>query len=243
MGVKHYIEINSIIIHQYSENGMNYRLVKDIIDIAEAFEKENAQRNQYTNDANGFKKWMLERHSKDCPIDEPQWEGKEKGRSAESVISTFIVHMNRYAKNYAKSAIHGSDFSTQEDFIYLINLKAFGEMTKMALIRKNIHDKPAGMQIINRLIRQGWVEQRYSITDRRSRVISISPSGLKALENQMAKIRKATTIVTGDLTYTEKMQLIYLLDKLNDFHYPLYKQNLDGGKLLEEASRMQQFDK
>jgi hypothetical protein len=33
--------------------------------------------------------------------------------------------MNRYAKAYSKSAIHGSEFSTQEDFVYLINLKAF----------------------------------------------------------------------------------------------------------------------
>ena len=217
---------------------MNYRLIKDIIGLAEAFEKENVQPDRYTNDINGFKKWMLNRFSKDYAMDEPQWEGKEKGRSAESMINTFIVHMNRYAKSYSKSAIHGSGFSTQEDFIYLINLKAFGEMTKMELIRKNIHDKPVGMQIINRLIKQGWVEQRYSLTDRRSKVISISPKGLKALENQMAKIRQATNIVTGDLTHVEKMELIYLLDKLNNFHHPLYKQNLEGEALLEEASKM-----
>ena len=126
---------------------------------------------------------MLDRFSKVDHLKEPDWEGKEKGRSPESVINTFIVHMNRYAKTYSKAAIVGSDFSTQEDFIYLINLKAFGEMTKMELIRKNIHDKPAGMQIINRLIRQGWVEQRYSLTDRRSKVINIAEQGINVLES------------------------------------------------------------
>lgn len=217
---------------------MNYNLTKEIIDLAAAFEKE-IQQNQYTNDINGFKRWMLDRFSKVDYLKEPDWEGKEKGRSPESVINTFIVHMNRYAKTYSKAAIVGSDFSTQEDFIYLINLKAFGEMTKMELIRKNIHDKPAGMQIINRLIRQGWVEQRYSLTDRRSKVINIAEQGINVLESQMEKIRQATNVVTGDLTHDEKMQLIYLLDKLNDFHHPLYKQNLEGEKLLEEAAKMQ----
>ena len=143
--------------------------------------------------------------------------------------------MNRYAKSYSKSAIVGSDFSTQEDFIYLINLKAFGEMSKMDLIKKNVHEKPVGMQIINRLINQGWVEQRNSKTDKRSKVISISETGLQALAEQMDKIRQATSIVTGNLSQNEKMELIRLLNKLDDFHQPIYDRNIETEDLLREA--------
>ena len=143
--------------------------------------------------------------------------------------------LNRYAKSYSKSAIFGSNFSTQEDFTYLINLKAFGEMSKMDLIKKNAHEKPAGMQIINRLINQGWIKQRKSKTDKRSKVISISETGLQALGNQMDKIRQATSIVTGNLSQNEKMELIRLLNKLNDFHQQIYDRNIDTENLLEEA--------
>lgn len=146
-----------------------------------------------------------------------------------------IVHLNRYAKSYSKSAIFGSNFSTQEDFTYLINLKAFGEMSKMDLIKKNVHEKPVGMQIINRLINQGWIEQRNSKIDKRSKVISISEAGLEALGNQMDKIRKATAIVTGNLSQNEKMELIRLLNKLDDFHRQIYNKNIDTENLLEEA--------
>src|SRR5690606_20238702 len=141
----------------------------------------------------------------------------------------------RYAKSYSKSAIFGSDFSTQEDFIYLINLKAFGEMTKMDLIKKNAHEKPAGMQIINRLIAHGWVHQTESREDKRSKVLKIADKGLEALEKQMYKIRKATEIVTGDLTLPEKMELIRLLNKLNDFHLPIYEKNIEPENLLTEV--------
>lgn len=212
---------------------MNYTLLKDFINLLQDFESA-ASANNYEKDLNGFKNWIYTEMKSKEHITEPNWEGKEKGRSPESVINTLIVHMNRYAKSYSRSAIYGSDFSSQEDFIYLINLKAFGEMTKMDLIKKNVHEKPAGMQIINRLIAQGWVNQTASEIDKRSKVLKISKKGLKALESQMGKIREATQIVTGDLTHNEKMELIRLLSKLNDFHQPIYNKNIEPEHLLNE---------
>lgn len=214
---------------------MKYDILKNVVNLLEEFEADILQGRTYPNDIEGFKRWIVANYKGEEKNIEPNWDGKEKGRSAESVINTLIVHMNRYAKNYSKSAIFGSNFSTQEDFIYLINLKAFGEMTKMDLIKKNVHEKPAGMQVINRLIAQGWVDQTDSDIDKRSKVLKITRLGLDVLENQMDKIRKATEIVTGDLTYNEKMELIRLLNKLNDFHQPIYDKNIEPEYLLSEV--------
>lgn len=213
---------------------MNYQLLHDIVDLAEDFER-HADRDGYGLDINGFKAWVAKDVSLEASASEPEWEGKDKGRTPESVISTLIVHMNRYARSYSKSAIHNSGFSTQEDFIYLINLNAFGEMSKMDLIKKNVHEKPAGMQIINRLIGQGWVRQRDSKSDRRSKVIGITSKGRTALEKQMDKIRLATDIVAGDLTYLEKMELIRLLTRLDRFHQPYYDRNIDSAVLIDSV--------
>src|SRR5690606_22334926 len=103
------------------------------------------------------------------------------------------------------------------------------------LIKKNVHEKPSGMQTINRLIAQGWVDQTNSEIDKRSKVLKISNKGLNVLENQMDKIRKATEIVTGDLTRNEKMELIRLLNKLNDFHQAIYDKNIEPEYLLSEV--------
>lgn len=219
----------------YNKTKMKYDILKSVIDLVEEFEIENSLENIYPDDIEGFKRWINVKYNSQGLETEPYWEGKESGRSAESVISTLIVHMNRYAKSYSKSAIYGSDFSSQEDFIYLINLKAFGEMTKMDLIKKNVHEKPAGMQIINRLISQGWVNQTDSEIDKRSKVLKISFKGLNVLENQMDRIRKATEIVTGDLNHPEKMELIKLLNKLNKFHQRIYYKNIETEYLLNEA--------
>ncbi|MGH2623179.1 MAG: MarR family winged helix-turn-helix transcriptional regulator, partial [Sphingobacterium sp.] len=102
---------------------MKYDILKDVVTLLEQFETENSVKSAYSNNIEGFKKWIATSFEDETEDLEPNWEGKENGRSAESVINTLIVHMNRYAKSYSKAAIFGSDFSTQEDFIYLINLK------------------------------------------------------------------------------------------------------------------------
>lgn len=217
---------------------MNYNLIKDMLGLIEEFDSQNQAEADYSSDIGGFKKWIANSVKTNKEVGEPNWEGKENGRSPDSVINTLVVHMNRYARNYSKSAIHNSEFSTQEDFIYLINLKAFGTMTKMELIKKNVHDKSVGMQIINRLIRQGWVSQTDSEIDKRSKLVNINEKGLEVLELQMDKVRNASEIVAGDLTHKEKMQLIGLLTKLNDFHHPIYLENHDSSELLDKVMQV-----
>ncbi|WP_185246690.1 MarR family winged helix-turn-helix transcriptional regulator [Chryseobacterium bernardetii] len=214
---------------------MNYTLIKDFIDLLQDFETEiHALPDRYPGTIQGFKAWISDKENavKEDHSEEPYWEGKENGRTPESAISTLLVHLNRYAKTYSKSAISDSEFSTQEDFIYLINLKAFGEMSKMALIKKNIQDKPVGMLIIARLLRQGLIEQTDSDLDKRSKLIRISARGLMILENQMDKILQATHIVAGNLTHSEKMNLIRILNKLDRFHYPIFSRNIESDQLI-----------
>ena len=213
---------------------MKYELIKNAMDLVAEFEIQNTTQ-QYTNDIEGFKKWIYKNQSPQSDYDNIDWEGKENGRSTDSVISTLLVHMNRFAKNYAKAAIVGSDFTTQEDFIYLITLKAFGKMSKMDLIKKNVHEKSVGILIISRLMTKGWILQEDSEIDKRSKIIDITNEGLKVLDQQMHKIRQATAIVSANLSESEKLELIKLLTKLNDFHSNIYHQNIDSENLLQQV--------
>lgn len=219
---------------------MNYKLLQETLELLQDFEN-NIQKDSssaYKNDINGFKKWLCNQNEKiDDSIIAPDWEGKENGRSPESVINTLIVHMNNYAKSYSKAVIQDSDFSTQEEFIFLINLKAFGAMSKMELIKKNVQYKSMGIKIIDRLIEQGWVKQTMSPSDKRSKIISITKSGITALNRKMKDIKLATNIVAGNLSLSEKMQLIKLLQKLDVFHENIYKRNIETNSLLETISQ------
>lgn len=157
---------------------------------------------------------------------EPTWENKSKGRSADSVINTSLVHLYRYAKLYAKAAIVGTSFSTPDDFIYLLCLVSRGSMTKSALIRLNVHEKSPGMQIVNRLIGNGFVEQYAMKNNKKSQMISITTLGEKMLEESMSNVKTASNNVTEPLDDDEKFLLISLLQKLELFHETKLSKNL-----------------
>lgn len=211
---------------------MRYNLLKEVINLLEQFEDEASTAGAQV-DIDHFKRWLAKDTDKSkASIMEIDWAGKSEGRSAESVISTLFVHLNRYAKMYSKAAMQGSLFSTQEEFIYLINLRTFGPMGKMELIKHNVQEKPVGMQIIHRLLNQGWVVQRSSELDKRSKIVAITEKGLSALDVQMPKIRLATKIITGHLVYEEKLELIRLLTKLDHFHKPIFESNVLPAQLL-----------
>lgn len=214
----------------------NYDLIKDVIGLVESFEMDSPDKSDQTID--DFIGWIVRNNYNKGTLREPEWEGKENNRSPESVISTLLVHMNRYAKSYSKSAMLGSDFTTQEDFIFLINLKGFGKMTKMELIKKNVQEKSVGIQIINRLLKNGWVGQMESEKDKRSTYLYITDQGLEALDAIMGNVRVATNVVAGDLEYEEKMELIRLLNKLNQFHKSIYEEGISPEKLLDKASKV-----
>lgn len=214
---------------------MKISLIKDTLDLLYQFHQQQSLQADKSIDIQSFQKWIIEQHTPNPTPPELTWEGKTQGRSEDSVISTLIVHMNRYAKIYSKAAMQDAEFSTQDEFIYLIVLKSFGEMTKMELIKRNIHEKPAGMKLIDRLLQHGWVTQKKSTEDKRSKLIQISPKGMDVLEKHMNKIRQASQIVTGNLTQQEKHTLIHLLQKLADFHQPIYQENLPITQILEQG--------
>lgn len=196
---------------------MYYDLITELVALIKIYESESNHNDQ---DIHLFRQWLNEYFKKNghSSFLEPDWIGKANGRSPDSVINTSLVHLYRYAKLQAKAAIANTSFSTPDDFIYLISLVSFGSMTKTALIKLNVHEKSAGIQIINRLINSGLVEQSAVDSDKRNRMIHITPKGTQLLTESMQNIKNATNNVTEPLSYHEKMDLIRLLTKLENFH-------------------------
>lgn len=212
---------------------MKYKIIKELISKLDDFEIENMD-SKFTPNIDGFISWYAQNNSNknSLTFENLNWEGKDKGRSPESIICTLINNMSKYAKGYSKSAIYGSNFSTQDEFIFLINLQARGAMTKMELIKLNILGKSPGMKIIDRLLQQNWVRQTHSELDKRSKLIEITHAGNQALTTIMEDIRLASKIVVADLTSAEKYMLIKTLKKLDTFHHRIFDQSIESSNLL-----------
>lgn len=205
---------------------MQYQLIKDLVDLVAEYNRSQVGSKDSAANFELFLDWVSSTKTNKIlrvkNYESLEWEGKVEGRTIESVITTLLVRLNKYAKFHTKAILLNSDFTSQEDFIYLITLNSFGAMNKIDLIRRNIQDKATGTKIIDRLIKKGWVVQTNSKVDKRNKIVSLTKAGKRALETAMPMIRQVTNQITGNLNELEKQTLVMLLQKLEVYHNPFY---------------------
>lgn len=146
----------------------------------------------------------------------------DMGNETETVIARLVTVMNRYAKSYIKRALNDSPIQTAEEFSFLLYLLTHESLTKSELIFKNILEKTSGMEVIKRLIKLGLVEEREDESDRRSKRLSLSPTGRQEILTVLPTMHKVSSLVAGNLTQQEKQTLAHLLTKLDHYHHDIF---------------------
>jgi len=209
---------------------MNYSILQKIIGDLESFEVENQSKNGSMEDFVGFlNQKYLGRILTPKPVEVPT-------ENEENNIGQLVAFMYRYAKSYIKKALEESTILTLDDFGYLAAVWQYGNLTKTQVIEKNIHEKNTGMEIIKRLIGNQLLEQHDDEQDKRSKRLKITSLGQAELFKSFDGMLKVSKIISGKLSDTERLQLFYLLNKLHNFHNPIFLNEKDTSvdKLLEK---------
>ena len=201
---------------------MQIGLLKELIDALEKFEGQSQSPKKHT--IQEFVWWL------NTLLAESTQKNNESNTVMDSTpyddsnreIGKYIIYMSRYARFYSKQALENSMLATVDDFVYLAALLKFGSMTKTELIQYNIQEKAAGVEVIKRLLKNDFIGQTDHTTDRRSKLVSITEKGRQELFLVFDKMNKVSEVVGGNLTPHEKMLLLGLLKKLNDFHQPAF---------------------
>ena len=202
---------------------MNYTILQKIITDLEFLEKEKSPRPVQMEDFVFFlnQKYLAE------PVAEKNVPAGNGQETVENQISQLVAFLYRHAKGYIKKALEESSMLTLADFGYLAAAWTKGDLTKTQVIELNIHEKNTGMEIIKRLITNKLLEQYDDTKDKRSKRLKITPLGQSELLKTFDSMFKVSQIISGKLSTSEKMQLYYLLDKLHNFHNPIFLNEKD----------------
>lgn len=149
-------------------------------------------------------------------------------------ISILVSLLFRYAKNYIKKALKGSKINTADEFSFLITLLTYDSLSKQELINIQVMEKTSGIEIINRLIKKGYICQFADETDKRSKRIRITDAGRKELFCILPQMNMVAKIIVGKLSKEEQQTLVYLLRKLDDYHNDIFLNQKQAG--LEELA-------
>ncbi len=157
-------------------------------------------------------------------------------------LSQTISHLYRFAKSYTKIALEESPLTTVDDFLYLGKVMELGHCTKTELIELNAHEKTSGMEIIKRLLKDGFLTQEADPDDGRSKRLSITSAGEQEFFAALEAMKKSANLVGGPLSTVEKLHLMHLLQKLHEFHKPLFaEKSASLDEMLEQLEAEVEF--
>ena len=215
---------------------MNYELLQQLIGHLADYEAQRSSSQR--KDMEGFVAYLNQQvfsKSTDAAVD------FENSETVEALLSQLIAFLYRYAKGYIKKALEDSALITLDDFGYLAGIWQRGGCSKTEIIELNIHEKTTGMEVIKRLLNNKLIEQTDDPNDRRSKRLLITERGKGVLFGTFGEMRKASLIISGNLNEIEKLQLLYLLQKLHFFHKPLFLNERE--KSLDELLNLNHTEK
>lgn len=213
----------------------SYELVHQLLNLVEQYEQESKGKEIFLNDFSGFLINHLEYSdtsltSLDARFGKKEAESQELAYQIDNAIGRLFVYMSRYAKSYIKKSLEGTPLQSPEDFTCLAILLTHDSLSKGELISKNIQEKTSGTEVIRRLLSNGLVKQWDDQADKRSKRISITESGKNLLYLVFDDMNYVGKMVTGNLSYPEKLKLQYLLQKLETFHFQLHEDKVINTK-------------
>ncbi len=139
----------------------------------------------------------------------------------ESNIARIVGNLYKYTKQYTKKALADSPILTLDDFGFLAYLYFRPAMTKSELIKVNLMEISSGTEVIKRLLKSELAEEFRDEKDFRARSLRITTHGRTIMQAVFREMGKVAQIVAGNLSHQERIQLLSLLNKLDQFHHQL----------------------
>ena len=116
--------------------------------------------------------------------------------------------------------------------LYLISINKIGTPSKTKVYADTITEINTGTQMMKRMIDAGLIEEVTDKQDKRVRRVKLTAKGKRTRENFFQQSVSDLKLKSGNLSETEKKELIRLLAYLEKFHTNIYFN--DSGLSFEE---------
>lgn len=196
---------------------MSYELLKQVVGLLEEFEQETGSK-----DIPAFSEWLQQRlrGNEEEKIPTTRWD--DYPPNIETHIAMSIGGLHAHTRHYIKTALKDTELKGLHDFTFLATLINQGDLRKTDLINLNILEFSPGMEVIRRLMRNGFIEDYDNPEDGRSRRVSITAQGKIVFAAAMQELQKVNRLVVGNLNDAEKKLVLLKLRKLMAFHQPIW---------------------
>ncbi|MBN2627351.1 MAG: MarR family transcriptional regulator [Spirochaetales bacterium] len=194
-------------------NDLTLKYAKELLTHLENYLNQTKGETQKSDWISDFSRWI------NSSVDKENITEAHAGSGMEDIlIGMHLVNMSNLLKKEQNRFAAETPFSSFMDFQYLFVLNEHGDMTKSRLIFSNNMEMSSGVEVVNRLNRQGWIGEKENPEDRRSKLVSLSEKGRRTLEEYKERgldIYKTCSAGLGEREKLSLLDLLGLLSRLN----------------------------
>lgn len=145
-------------------------------------------------------------------------------RETDDQIAAHIYRLARFARNYYKIALKGSELSNVDEFIVLVSLLE-KDNTKSGVIQHTLLDFNTGISIIRRMVKKEYLHEYEDPEDKRSKRVGLTQKGQLLLQGMFERLGIVGGLVTADLSEEEKLSTLGIVQHLDRFHISNFRKN------------------
>ena len=162
--------------------------------------------------------------------------------SMNRLLGQTLFRMSRYADFYIRKQINSLGIKNIEEFRYLISFLVIESPNKTEVIQYNISEFTSGIEVIKRLIKNGWVIEHEDPEDRRSKRLELTQEGFQLAIQAVEKLKDVGKVMFIGMEEPTKYQIFELLRPLDDLHSRCFWQNRDAdlSEALENLEKEQE---
>lgn len=181
-----------------------YRLIKELITLAEKFEQE-----QDSDRMEDFIYWLNQERFPSLSS------SSDHGESPEMMLTFWVLQSGKRFKNLSRDLFRETPFASFEDYSFLLHIEQAESIRKMELVHLHALEAPTGIEIIKRLLGHGLIMDFKDPEDKRAKRVKITSDGKAALAAVTDEIGKVYGQFSEGLSPKEKLTLVGLLMKMN----------------------------
>lgn len=198
---------------------MNYPLLLEIVKNLEEFEKE-----KNSGTLEDFRLWLGDKFYQNNSPKNLLEDYDTENNGIENEICKQVILLSRFSKQMIRKGLSHIPQLANEEFTYLYRLMDYDSLTKMQLVEKNGHEKQTGLEVINRLLKNGLLEEYQDEHDARTKRVKVTKLGKTIFKQSIPMVTTISKILSAHLDSSEKEFFLEILRKLNDFHYTIYQE-------------------
>ena len=143
---------------------------------------------------------------------------------SEDFLSWFFMgRLIRYVKFYTKAMMTAHGMANPDEFLFLSLVNEMDRPTKKEVCVAHATELTTGMDILRRLLKQGFIEEFADERDGRSKRLLITQKGKDVIGAMQKELLRLEPNVLADLNETDRKGFLQTLQYLNNYHYPFYK--------------------